>query len=260
MTEAETHRDGTPGQITAPLVDLCPTPGGNRDRQLLLGAAVLLFERCDGFAFVRAVQDGYVGYVPDAAVSVGGPAPTHRVAVRATHAYPSPAFKQHEVMALSFGAQVRVVDERDKFAETDAGLFVAKRHLRPLNVPFRDPVTIAQLFFGTPYLWGGNSSAGIDCSGLVQAALLACDIPCPADSDQQHAALGETIPPGSGHQRGDLLFWSGHVGIMVDDTTLLHANAHHMAVAYEDARAATLRIAAQGGGPLLRQARLVLAV
>lgn len=250
--------DGVPARIVAPLVDLCPAPGAPRDRQLLQGAEVLVFERHRGQAFVQSKRDGYVGYIPEAAVREGvegGPAPTHRVAVRATHAYPSADFKQHEVAALSFGAQVRVVDERPRFAEIEGGLFVPKRHLRPLDVPFRDPVTIAQLFFGTPYLWGGNSSAGIDCSGLVQAALWACDLPCPADSDQQRAALGARVEDRS-FQRGDLLFWAGHVGLMVDEATLLHANAHHMAVAYEDVRAALARIEAQGDGALLRHARL----
>jgi cell wall-associated NlpC family hydrolase len=132
---------------------------------------------------------------------------------------------------------------------------VPKPHLRPISHPFRDPVTVAQLFFGTPYLWGGNSAFGIDCSGLVQAALLACGIACPGDSDLQ-AALGNTVPDDAPMLRGDLIFWKGHVAMVVDDQTLIHANAHHMAVAYEPIDAAIARIKAQGGGTVTGRRRL----
>ena len=128
--------------------------------------------------------------------------------------------------------------------------------MRPLDRPFSDPVTIAQLFFGTPYLWGGNSGLGIDCSGLVQAALRACAVPCPGDSDMQLDDLGAEIPAGASLARGDLMFWKGHVGMMVDADVMLHANAHHMATAYEPIADATLRIKAQGDGDVIGRKRL----
>jgi cell wall-associated NlpC family hydrolase len=129
---------------------------------------------------------------------------------------------------------------------------VPKKHLRPLDRPFTDPAAVAQLLFGVPYLWGGNSVLGIDCSGLVQAALLACSVPCGGDSDLQEAVGSEaTGEP----RRGDLVFWPGHVAMMVDGETLIHANAHHMAVAYEGLAAATLRIEAQSGGGVTARRR-----
>lgn len=255
QVEAERYVPGEEAQVVLPVLDLLDAPNGKRDRQLLFGEAVTVYDRYAGHAFVQATRDGYVGYVAEAAI--GAPlAPTHRVAVRATHLYADEDMKSPDLMRLSFGSRVTVTDERRKFFETPSG-FVPKRHLRPLDRPFADPVTIAQIFFGAPYLWGGNSDLGIDCSGLVQASCLACDIPCPGDSDLQCAALGDLLGPDIAPQRGDLWFWKGHVGWVVDDQTLLHANAHHMAVAYEPLEAACLRIEAQGGGGVTARKRLL---
>lgn len=252
--EAERFVPGEPARVARPVVDLRDGPGGVRDRQLLFGETVQVFERREGHAFVQADRDGYVGYVALAMLDDPVDA-THRVATRATHLYAAEDMKSPDLMRLSFGARLRVVDERRAFFETPDG-FVPKKHLRPLSMPFSDPVTIAQLHFGTPYLWGGNSDLGIDCSGLVQAALLACDMPCPGDSDLQCAELGTDIAPDDPPRRGDLWFWRGHVALVVDVETLLHANAHHMAVAYEPLEAARLRIEAQGGGAVTARKRI----
>ena len=254
IVTADAYVAGDPATVRLPVADLLASPGGPRDRQLLLGAAVTVYDRRDGWAFVQARADGYVGYLPEAAL---GPldAPTHRVATPATHVYEAESFKSPDLLHLSFGARLRVTAERAKFWETEAG-FVPKKHLRPLDRPFSDPVTVAQIHFGVPYLWGGNSILGIDCSGLVQAALHACDISCPGDSDLQAQALGAVLPDDAPPQRGDLYFWAGHVALAVDEATLIHANAHHMAVAYEPIAAATLRIEAQGDGPVTLRRRL----
>lgn len=245
--------DGTAKTITRPVADLCDGPDGRRARQVLLGAAVTVFEEVNGWAFVQTA-DGYVGYVDVAAM---GPlsAPTHFVATPATHAYAEESFKSRDQFRLSFGARVTVLDERQKYFETPSG-FIPKKHLRPLSQPFADPVTVAQMHFGVPYLWGGNSIDGVDCSGLVAAALSACNVACPADSDFQRAALGEALAPDAPLQRGDLMFWKGHVGMMVDEQTLIHANAHHMSTAYEPIDRAILRIAAQGDGEVTARKRL----
>lgn len=248
---AESFVDPTPARIKVPVADLCETPGGARQRQLLLGAAIDVFEVHAGFAFVQS-SDGYVGYV--SAEAVGDvPAPTHRVATFATHAYAAEDFKSPDLAQLSFGAQVHVTAERAKFWETTVG-FIPKKHVRSLDRPFGDPATVAQLHFQVPYLWGGNSTLGLDCSGLIAAAFAACDLPCPADSDMQRDALGQQVA--DGYQRGDLVFWQGHVGMMVDEAVMIHANAHHMAVAYEPIADAILRISAQGDGAFLAHKRL----
>ncbi len=249
--EAAQYLEGWPLSVCAEVADLCAAPDGPRDRQLLMGARVTVFEDRQGWSFVQAA-DRYVGYLRSATL-VAPINPTHFVSTIATHAYSDEDFKSPERHALPFGVRLCVVDERRRFFETNAG-FVPKSHLRELVRPFTDPATVAQMHFGVPYLWGGNSSRGIDCSGLVMAALTACAHECPGDSDMQMAQLGADAT--GDYQRGDLLFWKGHVGMMVDQETLIHANAHHMATVYEPVARAILRIEAQGDGPLLAQKRL----
>lgn len=255
QVEAEAFVTAEPATIGQTVADLRDAPQGRRDRQLLLGTQVNVYERREGWAFVQSKRDGYVGYLRDSALTPPT-VPTHRVGTIATHVYSSEDFKSPDLLRLSFGAEVTVTDERHKFFETPQG-FIPKKHLRPLSQPFADPATIAQLFFGVPYLWGGNSSLGIDCSGLVQAAFLACGIPCAADSDLQSAGLGVSLSDGVPLQRGDLVFWTGHVAMMVDADTMIHANAHHMAVVYEGFEQAGLRIQAQGDGAVLDRRRVV---
>jgi hypothetical protein len=242
-------------RVVRPVADLCAAPEGARDRQLLYGQRVRVLEVRAGWAFGAAARDGYVGYLPAGALG-DDMAGTHRVAVPATHAYPAPDLKRREIAWLSFGSELRVVSAAGAFFETAEGWFVPKPHLRPLTALFDDPVTVAQLFFGVPYLWGGNSAAGIDCSGLVQAACLAAGLACPGDTDQQEAALGETLDPGVPAARGDLYFWRGHVAWAADEDTLIHANAHTMSVSHEGIAEAVARIQAQGDGPVTRRARV----
>lgn len=255
QAEGRTVTAGRLGQVTVPVTDLRRAPDGPRDRQLLLGATVQIFDQHAGWCFVQAAQDGYVGYVAATDVSGTSAEATHWVSAPASHAYTEADFKSPERMALSFGSQIRVEAQGARFAETPWG-YVPRAHLRPLDARASDPVAVAEMFLGTPYLWGGNSRWGIDCSGLIQAACLACGIECPGDSDQQEAELGAPCEPGASYQRGDLLFWKGHVGIMADAARLLHANVFHMAVAFENIHAAITRIAAQGDGPVTAHKRL----
>ena len=171
-------------------------------------------------------------------------APTHWVSAPASHLYAEADLKRPERAALSLGAQLRVTAHENRFAQTDHG-WVPEQHLTPLSQPATDPVAIARLFLGAPYLWGGNSHAGLDCSALVQAALHACGVDCPGDSDQQAAMPWARVAPGH-EQPGDLVFWRGHVAMVSAPGAIIHANAHHMAVAEEPMQPAIDRIRAKG--------------
>ncbi len=244
----------TPRRIIRPVVDLLRRPDGARDRQLLWGETVDLYEERGGMGFVQARKDGYVGYVDSGALGAEETA-THWVSAPASHLYRDPDIKSPERHMLSFGSRVTVLGDDGPFAETTDG-FIPRVHLHPVGETMNDPVGAAALFRGTPYLWGGNSRSGIDCSGLVQAALLACGATCPGDSDLQQSALGQSVTPSGDYRRGDLLFWKGHVAMVVDADTLIHANGTHMSVVLEPVEAAIRRIEAQGEGPVTAHKRL----
>ncbi len=251
---AAAYVEGTWASVAVPLANLLARPDGPRDRQVLMGDRVLVFERGDRHAFVQAEKDGFCGYLATEVLGADMTA-THWVAVPATHLYATPSIKLHEIATLSFGARLIICAEHARFFETSNGLFVPRQHLRPVGRHLNDTVHVAEMFLGTPYLWGGNSRAGIDCSGLVQAALLACGIPCPGDSDLQFAALGHALSQQEKLRRGDLLFWKGHVAMVVDDARIIHANGFRMAVTYEGISDALARIAGDEGADAFWGAR-----
>lgn len=240
-------------QIGLPLVDLLRAPHGARERQLALGEAFTVIDRADGHSFGFAAKDGYCGWLPDNALT-DATAPTHWVASHGTHLYPEPRVQAPETAALPMGAQLCVTGKTGAWAQTALG-FVALPHLRAIGDYLTDPVALAEGFLGTPYLWGGNSREGLDCSGLVQLCHLACGIAAPGDADLQEA-MGTAIGDNTPLQRGDLLFWSGHVAMVVDGHRLIHANGHTMSVAYEETEACIARIIAQNGGPVTERRRL----
>jgi cell wall-associated NlpC family hydrolase len=244
--EAESFVEGQWLTVQQPIANLSREPGGGRESQLLFGERFLVLDRQDGFAFGQCARDGYVGWVGSGALTEA-PEATHWVVSPATHLYPKPDAKALAEVALFFGSLVHVTGERQGFLRVQTGHYLPAQHVMPLAARFSDPVGIADLFLGTPYLWGGSSRWGLDCSGLVQLALRACGIDSPRDSDQQAEALGEDIAEDETLQRGDLVFWDGHVGIMSDARMLLHANAHHMSVAYEPLKDAAARIAEKDG-------------
>ncbi|MDT8857458.1 NlpC/P60 family protein [Paracoccaceae bacterium Fryx2] len=252
QVDAPRFTTGEAASVIRPLVDLRVEPGGPRDRQLLLGDGFLVIDRHEGHAFGQSVKDGHCGYLPEAAL---GPAttPTHWLAAPASHLYPAPDIRAPQFGALTLGARLTVLAEGPRFSQTTAG-YVPTRHLRPLGQWHADPVAIAQVFLGTPYLWGGNSRAGLDCSGLVQASLLACGTPCPSDSDLQQA-LGAPLADKAVLKRGDLLFWKGHVAMAMNADFMIHATSAFMAVVVENTKAAIARIAAGGDGPVIARRR-----
>ena len=227
-----------------------PDPDAPLETEALHGESVTVYDEQDGWAWAQLDRDLYVGYLPSAALGAAS-APTHRVAALRTHAYPGPAIKLPPRMALSLGAELKIVAHEGDFAVSDDGLNVWSRHLAELGARAPDPVAVGELFLETPYLWGGRTSEGIDCSGLVQTALRAAGVAAPRDSDMQEATLGEAIAiddPAAPLKRGDLIFWKGHVGIMRDPVTLIHANGWRMKTASEPLMEARKRIAANGGG------------
>jgi cell wall-associated NlpC family hydrolase len=227
-----------------------PAPDAPLDTEALHGERVTVYETTDeGWCWGQLDADGYVGWLPDNALAAPGPAATHKVTALRTLVFPGPSIKLPPTTMLPLGARVAVAKTVGTFAITAAGAFLPARHLAPLDTNEPDFVAVAERFAGTPYLWGGKSSLGLDCSGLVQVSLTACGIPCPRDSDMQEAALGAAIAwhdDPSVLRRGDLVFWKGHVAIVRDATTLVHANAHHMAVAVEPIAEALARIATAG--------------
>ncbi len=235
-----------------------PFSGAMQETEALKGERVTIYDRTEeGWAWGQLHGDGYVGWLPDIALYRPAAEPTHKVTALRTFAFPGPSIKLPPAETLSLGSRLAVVREDATFAVTQEGWYVPRRHVAALGAVETNFVSVAERFVGTPYLWGGRSSLGIDCSGLVQTALAACGIQAPRDSDMQEAALGRPLPltEQTRLQRGDLLFWKGHVAIARDADSIVHANAYHMATAIEPVHEAIARIAA-AGSPLTTIKRL----
>ena len=216
------------------------------DTELLFGEAVTVYDEQDGWAWAQSQVDSYVGYVSGDALSSHVVEPTHRVGALRTHLYPVADIKAPPLDLLSMNALVAVESVDGRFARLKDGRYAIARHLVPMDERVEDFVVVAQRFLGTPYLWGGRTSIGLDCSALIQISLQAAGVGCPRDSDMQEMSLGEALPDpqdlGS-YRQGDLVFWKGHAGIVLDDARLLHANAHFMATVIEPLDEAIARIA-----------------
>lgn len=247
-------------QVVAPSAPLRrePRPDAALDTEALLGEAVAVYERAEGIAWVQLLADGYVGYMPEEALGPAAPTPTHSVSALRTFVYPGPDMKLPPLAHLSLGAGLAPTGAQGEFLKM-AGGFVHAGHVSPADAVVADFAGVAELFLHTPYLWGGKTSLGLDCSGLVQVSLAAAGIAAPRDTDLQLAALGEEISFDEtlgGLLRGDLVFWRGHVGIMLDESSLLHANGYHMSVTAEPLAAAERRIRENSYGPIVGIKRL----
>jgi len=256
--EAERYAEATMLEVAVPVAPLTGVPDGNARlaSQLLWGERFAAYEHDGTWAWGQAERDGYVGYVPRADLVPARQAATHRVAALLTHVYPAADLKSRPVGWLSYGAPIAIEEHEGRFQRLAAGGYVPEQHLARAAEPAADWVAEAERFLGAPYLWGGRTAEGLDCSGLVQLALHAAGRDCPRDSDMQAAELGHVLPGSTAPARGDLIFWKGHVGIMVDATRLLHCNGHHMATVIEPLAAARSRILGAGEGPVTTHVRL----
>ena len=249
QVEASRFVHGSLKRIVAPVAALYKVPDALSERQseCLFGEDVKVFEEKNGFCWVQAQQDGYVGYIEQSKIGSIGNHPTHRVNVPRTFQYRDADLRSPMIGPLSMGSRISVVSEAEtrgtRYARLDNGSFVVFNHIIPVSTVEDDYVTIAESFIHTPYLWGGKSGLGIDCSGLVQLALMMTGRTVLRDTDMQQATIGKDIAPENGLQRGDLVFWKGHVAIMVDSGTLIHANGASMDVRKENLDHAIERIA-----------------
>lgn len=248
---AARYVSGTPARIARASVPLRKTPVATAalETEALHGEAVTVFDIAGGWAWVQLEADRYVGYLPADTLAADAMAATHRIRAIGTFVYAVPDIKSPPVLHLSLNALIAVAGTADPFYRLASGGYVIARHVAELSWRDRDFVDVAERFIGAPYLWGGKTRIGLDCSALVQLSLGACGIAAPRDSDMQREELGEAVavPAGlEGLQRGDLLFWPGHVGMMSDELMLVHANAHHMSVAIEPLPDAVARLKATG--------------
>jgi cell wall-associated NlpC family hydrolase len=226
--------------VGATAIRRVPDPAAEQVDQLLFGETFRVIETGRGWGWGQAGRDGYVGHVLLADLQPGAILATHRVGALRAYAFSRPDIKSRPLALLSLGSLVAVEAEEGRFLKAEGSGWIAAVQLAPVGQVETDPATVAERFLGAPYQWGGRESLGLDCSGLVQQALHACGRYCPRDSDQQQA-LGRPVEI-TRLARGDLVFWSGHVGMMLDAGRLIHANAFHMQVEIEPLSEAITRI------------------
>ncbi len=215
----------------------------------LCGEMATIYDMTDGWGWVQLEEDGYVGYMPADNLSAIIEEPTHWVVARGTFIYPAPDMKRPPITRLSFNAKVTVIGREGRFVELSRGGFVFGGHLHPVEEKAKDFVRLAERLVGTPYLWGGRSGVGIDCSALVQLSMQGAGMPCPRDSDMQEEEVGEPMTDKDlgKLERGNLIFWRGHVGIVQSAEWMIHASGHQMEVIVEPIRRAVERIAETHG-------------
>ncbi|QRM30517.1 C40 family peptidase [Microvirga sp. VF16] len=261
QVEAERFTTGTVKRVITTFSALHRHPSREApvDTQALFGESVTVYDEHEGWAWAQLHDDGYVGYLPSAALGEPGLEPTHKVRAIRTFIYPGPNLKLPFQDYLTLNSKVAVTETQGDYARLATGGWVFNAHLAGLDAYETDYVAVAERFLHTPYLWGGKTSLGIDCSGLAQTALTAAGIKAPRDSDMQERELGTSVEVTSdlsGLERGDLVFWKGHVGLMMDATNFIHATGHSMTVMIEPLAVAEERIRRTSYGPISSVKRL----
>ena len=242
-------------QVNVPFVDLLGSPDGKRNRQLIYGSKVKYFSAAKGWAFIQNTYDNYVGYVPESTIA-SETQKTHIVTAPLAHVFMEPNIKSKNIEILPLAARVSGEVIGNGFLETELG-WISVSQLKRKTELSKDPVEVSKLLQNAPYLWGGNTTLGIDCSGLIQISLLLCGIDCPGDSDQQMNTLGQNIDIGSPRKKGDIIFWKGHVAWALNERQILHANAYHMATVIEEAGEAIERIKKQDNNNVIAHKRVI---
>jgi cell wall-associated NlpC family hydrolase len=249
LIDADRFVEGEPATLITGIAAVRPRPDLNAslDTQALFGERAIVFECKEGWAWLQLVDDQYVGYVREADLRFGGwREATGRISALRAPIFAKADLKSAPIGFLPFNADIAILERRDGYVAIGEGQWLAAQHVAEHDQLAKDWVAVAESILHTPYLWGGKSPDGLDCSGLIQTALHAAGLNCPRDTDMQERALGEALPASTKLRRGDLIFWKGHVGVMRNETELLHANAFHMAVAIEPVAEAIARIAAKG--------------
>ena len=252
--EAKRYVAGTPMQVATSSAALRKAADAHSEQinQALFGETITVFEVANGWAWGQLDSDGYVGWIARSALREHPVAATHRVAALRTHVFERPDMKSAPIMALSMGARIAAGGEERPWRRVAGSGWIFAAHVMPITAAEPDYVAVAERFTGAPYLWGGRESLGLDCSGLVQISLAACGQQVLRDSDMQAATIGAPLQPSAdlpNLQRGDLVFWAGHVAIMLDATRIIHASARSMSVEVEPLAQAIARIT-QISGPL----------
>jgi cell wall-associated NlpC family hydrolase len=250
LVRADRFRPVEAWQCARPAASVRKAPAASAEQldQLVFGEAFDVLDQKDGWLWGRARRDGHVGWVEKAALAQPVLTPTDRISVIRTYAFPEPDIRSGPPVLLTLNALVTVEARAGRFAKIARSGWVVERHILALDTFERDPVEVAERYLGAPYQWGGRESLGLDCSGLVQQALYACGRACPRDADMQAREAGEAIDRAQGLRRGDLVFWDGHVAVMIDEERVIHANSHHMAVVVEPLAEAELRNREAGVG------------